>query len=99
MFTDDLPELPPNPAMDNPEAMRRAIQVFHIMNEWANVYVPFIDGEVTAEHVIEKFNDELSVLGAAYKFEMIMYPEFLNALVDGWTDLRARLDEAEKEAK
>lgn len=97
MFADEeFVEWPPNPAVGNKEAMRRAIQVFHIMTKWADVYMPFVDGEITAEQVVEKFNNELAPIGMAYKLEMQMDPYFLVGLVRGFEDLQDALAEAEK---
>lgn len=90
-------EFPRNPALDNEEAMRRATQVFYIMNEWATVWLAHEGGELTAEQVVEKFNDVLAPIGMAYKFEMSIEPEFLVRLVGSHEELVNRLAETEKE--
>lgn len=101
MFTDSVDgfEFPPNPAVDNVEAIRRAAQVFHIMNEWANLYVPFSDGELTAEEVVERFNDQLAPIGVAYKVEMQLDVEFMLQMLEAYADLQARLVQADLNAE
>lgn len=98
MFADEESvEWPPNPAVDNEEAMRRAVQVFYLMNEWANVYLGVKDGELTPEQAIDQFNDKIAPVGFAYKLEMDMDPRFLIGLVIGHEDILNRLAAVEAE--
>ena len=99
MFSDETDgfDFPPNPAVDNEEAIRRAVQVFYLMNEWANVYVTHQDGELTAEQVVEKFNDAIAPLGMAYKFEMDIDPMFMLQLLEGYAHLMDKLASTETE--
>ena len=93
MFADDEDfSFPRNPALDNEEAMRRAVQVFYIMNHWANVWVAYQEGSLTGDEVVEKFNEILHPIGIAYHFEMSIEPEFYVQLAAGYSDLIAKLD-------
>jgi len=99
MFEDETDgfDFPPNPAVDNEEAIRRAVQVFYLMNEWANVYVTHQDGGLTAEQVVEKFNDVIAPIGMAYKFEMDIDPIFMIQLLTGYGQLMEKLASVETE--
>lgn len=101
MFTDETDgfDFPPNPAVNNDEAIRRAVQVFYLMNEWANVYVAYGDGELFAEQVVENFNDKIAPLGMAYKFEMDIDRMFMVQLLAGYGDLMNKLTAAETETE
>jgi hypothetical protein len=96
MFADgDGFDYPPNPAVDNEEAMRRAVQVFFIMNKWAALWLDYEDSKLTAQEVVDKFNDELSVIGMAYQIEMQMDPMFLVQIITGHEDLLNKIAAAE----
>lgn len=98
MFDDefDFAEFPKNPAVDNEEAIRRAAQVFYILENWAGVYLNVQDGKLSPEEAVDQFNELVVPIGMAYDFEFQIGPDFMDQVIDAYRkiiDALARVDE------
>jgi len=101
MFLDDESmQFPKNPAVDNEEAIRRAAQVFYILENWAGVFLGVKDGNISAEEAIEQFNELVVPIGLAYNFEFQIGPDFTiqvlaqyNKLLDGLAEVDKKFEE------
>jgi len=84
-----------NPSLDNEEAMHRATTMLYVLNNWARVYMSYKDGTLTAEEVVQEFNNVAFPVGLALKLEMTTDLGFMMDLVDRHADLVQKLAEAE----
>lgn len=91
MLDDENFELPKNPAVDNEEAIRRAAQVFYILENWAGVFLGVKDGNLSAEEAVEQFNELVVPIGMAYNFEFQIGPDFMVQVIEAYSKILAGL--------
>lgn len=93
--TEDF-EFPKNPAVDNEEAIRRAAQVFYILENWAGVFLAVKDGSLSADDAVEQFNELVVPIGMAYNFEFQIGPDFMVQVIDAYSKILAGLAQVDE---